>query len=105
LGLLGLGQLCAGCQPDPVVAESVPSPPVRRAMHHTVVVPHASVTVAPPRASLDVPDTCNRLLRVDTDPGPVVRKERPEWLRSTGSREAHQAAVRHIIEVVADEMG
>lgn len=69
--------------------------------------PPLATEPARPRVSLDLPDRCNRLLYKDTDasPVPVLSKERPTWLRTAEGRNAHQAKIRELVYMVADELG
>lgn len=70
-------------------------------------IPLATVPVAlgRPQASLDVPNTCDRLVVVDAPAGPQLDKERPAWLGKAKTRTAHQREIREVIEAVGAELG
>jgi hypothetical protein len=106
LGLLGLSQACAGCSDDPKPdAIEVASP--RPVAFPSVLVPRPVPDASPAsrRASLDLPDTCDKLVVRKTPSGPQLTKHVPPWLRDKALRAAHQAEVRLVIETIAAELG
>lgn len=106
LSVLALGQACSGCTanagPPAVTVEIEPERPVS---YGAVVVPTVAVTVAPTRASLDLPDTCDPLLVVPGPEGPQLGKQLPAWFRSEAGRADQRAKMRRVIEAVAAELG
>ena len=104
-----LGQSLAGCSDQPsavhgldVTVDHVEGSMVAPAL---VGVPMAAAPAERPRASLDVPDTCDRLVVVDAPSGLALDKERPAWLRKARTRTEHQREIREVIEAVAAELG
>jgi hypothetical protein len=105
LVLLGLSQACAGCSADVGAAHVEASP--ESLLAFPSVAPPATADVAPAiaRAELDLPDTCDKLVAVETPSGRQLTKRVPAWLKDARQRAAHQAEARMIVEVVAAELG
>lgn len=107
LATLALGQACAGCSAtteardaaphldlEPVAIESVPT-----------WVPYVVEPEAPKVDFGRMPNTCDPLLWVNRNGEPRLSKRLPAWFAGERSRAEHQAEVRAVIQVVADEMG
>lgn len=106
LAVLALSQACAGCsakaEPPAVAIEAQPE---QALSYGSAVVQPLAITVAPARASLELPDTCDPLLVVDSPTGPRLSKQLPAWFRSESGRAAQRAETRRIIEAVVAELG
>lgn len=111
--LLAIGVLGAGCEQDrerePAVSTELGRGLQLSLAQLTPAQPSEDLELetepAQPRVSLDLPDRCSRLVWRETDRGPVLSKERPAWLRSAEARRAHQAKIRELVYLVADELG
>lgn len=110
--LLALSQWAARC----LTPEDALEVPVERPDQHVWASAPAPVVdlAEAPRASLDVPNTCRRLVvreQVREEDGRMVRrlqvgKERaPAWLRDARERWARQLALRELVRIVATTMG
>ena len=113
--MVAMALACLGAcdrEAEPLVSSHVSLALPRLSLAHLTPVvdteaPPLATEPARPRVSLDLPDRCNRLLWKDTDasPVPVLSKERPTWLRTAEGRSAHQAKIRELVYMVADELG
>ena len=102
LSLLLSACTCTSPEPAAITIEDGSERPVSYA---SVVFRPAAIPVVVERASLDVPDSCDRLLVIDTPSGPQLSKEIPPWLGKPASRAEQQAEIRELIDVVGDELG
>jgi hypothetical protein len=93
---------CASPAPAIVAIEDQPE---RSASYAAAVILPAAIAVEPERAELDVPDSCDRLLVIDTPSGRQLSKEIPTWLGKTATRAEQQAEIRELIDVVGAELG
>jgi hypothetical protein len=64
-----------------------------------------AITIEPERADLDVPDTCDRLLAVETPSGRQLTKIQPLGLGRASSRADQQRWIRGLVNIVGDELG
>jgi hypothetical protein len=102
LSLLLASLACTSPEPAAITIEDGSERPTSYA---SVVFRPAAIPVVVERASLDVPDSCDRLLVIDTPSGPQLSKEIPPWLGKTATRAEQQAEIRELIDVVGDELG
>lgn len=102
--VLFVARLLAGCSKPEVALELAQGDPGPGLRSHGPVIP-MQVEQAVPRASLDVPDRCDRLLVIDTPSGPTLSKVLPPWLGHAESRWREQQRLRRVIAIIADEMG
>lgn len=112
--LLALGVMGAGCEQErehePAISTELSRALPRLSLAQLIPAQpgeerELEAEPARPRVSLDLPDRCSRLLWRDTDKGPVLSKERPKWLRTAEGRSEHQAQIRELVFMVADELG
>lgn len=104
LTLLALRYL-AGCDQAPVAEQIDTDPLPPTPMFARTSPPRAEPRSITAGTGLDMPDTCDRLVVVDTPSGPQLEKDRPDWLPHEKERRAHQAEIREVITAVAEEMG
>jgi hypothetical protein len=111
LGILGISQICAGCElfeaaqiqvielpnVDLALALPVESKPARPA--ESVEDPAWRPRV------LDLPDTCDRITARETPEGPVFGKRLPEWFADDDARWREQRRLRALVRLIGDEMG
>ena len=87
---------------SPISIEQTPERIINYPTEDTVPL---AVIIEPERANLDVPDTCDRLLVVETPSGPQLSKELPLWLGRSDSRADQQRWIRGMVNIVGDELG
>ena len=103
-----LAMSLVACAPDTLAVEADQDP--HASAEATVVIPLERPRAETPRASLDIPDKCDRLLLIDVtlEDGRTVErlsKVRPAWLRNGRERWERQLQLRREIQIVAEEMG
>lgn len=117
LGVLALGQLCAGCgdvSPSPSNSGQESVLRASESYQREAAVPVAVAVVREPESPeapewrpdpLDVVDRCDTITIKATDHGPIYGKILPEWIRSERDRAREQYRLRLLIRMIGDEMG